>query len=127
MVFRYERLTSAIFFPQRRSISPRDTTVFRPHNLRHIELHASFLPELSRKSVSLSQDREIKPIKSEMENQESRILKFYRYFSLAPRNLQLNMIVTAFLLETRYIMLVKIDSRFETCLQATRSASSRIV
>lgn len=32
-----------------------------------------------------------------MENQESRILKFYRHFSLAPRNLQLNMIVTAFL------------------------------
>lgn len=58
MVFRYERLTSAIFFPQRRSISPRDTTVFRPHNLRHIELHASFLPELSRKIVSLSRPRD---------------------------------------------------------------------
>ena len=83
MVFRYERLTSAIFFPQRRSISPRDTTVFRPHKLRHIELHASFLPELSRKSVSLSKPRD------KIGNGKSGIANFEILSPLFPRSSKL--------------------------------------
>lgn len=73
MVFRYERLTSVIFSD---GLFLQETPLFSvPINYVISSYTLRFYPNYLAK-VSLSQDREIKPTKSEMENQESRILKF---------------------------------------------------